>query len=53
MEPEEACFPGFDEEDFTAPLTTKQARKEDIGLKKEEPLVRLNPFTAALVAKSC
>ena len=41
MDSEEALFPGFDEDDFTAPLAAKQARIEDIGLKIDDPLVRL------------
>ena len=42
MDSEDAALPGFDEDDFVAPVAVKQVRREDIGLKKDEPLVCYN-----------
>lgn len=50
MDSEDALFPGFDEDDFTAPLVAKQPRKEDIGLKIDDALVRSQHIQSYLAA---
>jgi hypothetical protein len=42
MDPEEPCFPNLDPEDFEMPATQRQSKSSVIGLKRDEPLVRIS-----------